>query len=108
MYALNKEQKEKKMQFMTIRDLRGKSGEIQKRLPEEKEMVLTSNGKHIGILISTSPDRMEESLSMIRRLQAMEAVNRMQRRSVEAGTDRMSLKEINEEIAGARKERRAG
>ena len=96
------------MRFITIRDLRGKSGEIQKRLPEEKEMVLTSNGKPIGILISTSPDRMEESLSMIRRLQAMEAVNRMQRRSVEAGTDRMSLKEINEEIAGARKERRAG
>lgn len=95
------------MRFITIRDLRSRSAEIQRELPKEKEMVLTSNGKPIAILTATSAERIEESLAMIRRLRAMEAVDLMQRRSVEAGTDRMSLKEINKEIAAARKERRA-
>lgn len=95
------------MRFITIRDLRSRSAEIQRELPKEKEMILTSNGKPIAILTATSAERIEESLAMIRRLRAMEAVDLMQRRSVEVGTDRMSLKEINKEIAAARKERQA-
>ncbi len=93
------------MRFITIRDLRSKSAKIQRELPKEKAMVLTSNGKPIAILTVTSAERIEESLIMVRRLLAMEAVDLMQRRSVEAGTDRMSLKEINKEIAAARKGR---
>jgi len=95
------------MRFITIRDLRSESAKIQRELPKEKEMVLTSNGKPIAILTATSPDKIEESLAIIRRLRAMQSVNYMQRRSVEAGTDRMSLKEINKEIAATRKERQA-
>ena len=95
------------MRFITIRDLRSKSAKIQRELPKEKDMILTSNGKPIAILSATSAERIERSLAMIRRLRAMEAVDLMQRGSVEAGTDRMSLKEINKEIAAARKERQA-
>jgi antitoxin (DNA-binding transcriptional repressor) of toxin-antitoxin stability system len=93
------------MRFITIRDLRSKSAQIQRDLPKEKEMVLTSNGKPIAILTATSANRFEESLAMIRQVRAMEAVDLMQRRSMETGTDRMSLKEINKEIAAVRKER---
>lgn len=78
-----------------------------RELPKEKEMVLTSNGKPIAILSATSADTIEESLAMIRQVRAMKAVQYMQRRSVEAGTDRISLKEINKEIAAVRKSRRA-
>ena len=95
------------MRFVTIRDLRSKSAQIQRELPKEKEMVITSNGKPIAILTATSTDRIEESLAMIRQVRAMEAVDYMQRHSVEAGTDRTGLKEINKEIASARKERQA-
>jgi len=94
------------MRFITIRDLRSKAAQIQRDLPKEKEMVLTSNGKPIAILTTTSASRVEESLAMIRQVRAMEAVDLMQRRSMEAGTDRMSLKEIDKEIVAARKERR--
>lgn len=95
------------MRFITIRDLRSKSAQIQQELPREKEMVLTSNGRPIAILTATSAERIEETLALIRRLRAMEAVNYMQGRSVERGVDRMSLKEINKEIADVRKERQA-
>jgi len=100
-------EKEDKMRFITIRDLRSKSAQIQRELPKEKEMVLTSNGKPIAILAATSADTIEESLAMIRQVRAMKAVEYMQRRSVEAGTDRISLKEINKEIAAVRKSRQA-
>jgi len=93
------------MRFITIRDLRSKSSQIQRDLPKEKEMVLTSNGKPIAILAATPADKIEESLAMIRRVRAIMAVDYMQRRSVEVGTDRMSLKEINKEITAARKNR---
>ena len=95
------------MQFITIRDFRNRSAKIQEQLLKEKEMVLTSNGKPIAVLTATSAERIEETLSMIRRLRAMEAVDLMQRRSVEEGTDQMSLKEINKEIVAARRKRRA-
>ncbi len=95
------------MRFITIRDLRNNSAKIQQDLPKEKEMVLTSNGKPIAILTATSAEKIEESLAIIRRLRAMEAVNLMQRSSVEAGTDRMTLEEINKEIAAVRKEQKA-
>jgi len=95
------------MRFITIRDLRNNSAKIQRDLPKEKEMVLTSNGKPIAILTATSAEKIEESLAIIRRLRAIEAVNLMQRSSVEAGTDRMTLEEIDKEIAAVRKEQKA-
>ncbi|RKY36487.1 MAG: type II toxin-antitoxin system Phd/YefM family antitoxin [Candidatus Omnitrophota bacterium] len=93
------------MYFITIRDLRNKSAKIQRDLPKEKEMVLTSNGKPIAILVATSTSRVEESLALFRRVRAMEAVEHLQRHSVEAGTNRISLKEINKEIVAERKNR---
>ncbi|MFH1666151.1 MAG: type II toxin-antitoxin system Phd/YefM family antitoxin [Elusimicrobiota bacterium] len=94
------------LRFVTIRDLRSKSAQIQRLLPEEKEMVITSNGKPIAILSSVSKDTLEESLVAFRRARAIAAVNSMQARSVELGADRISLGEINKEIATERKSRR--
>ncbi|MFH1093652.1 MAG: type II toxin-antitoxin system Phd/YefM family antitoxin [Candidatus Omnitrophota bacterium] len=94
------------LRFVTIRDLRSKSAQIQRQLPEEKEMVLTSNGKPIAILSAVSKDTLEESLVAFRRARAMAAVNSMQTRSVELGADRISLGEINKEIDTERKSRR--
>lgn len=94
------------MRFVTIRDLRSKSAQIQRELPKEKEMVLTSNGKPIAILSATSADMLEESLIALRRARAMAAVVDIQTRSVESGADRMSLEEINKEIAAERKRAR--
>jgi antitoxin (DNA-binding transcriptional repressor) of toxin-antitoxin stability system len=94
------------MRFVTIRDLRSKSAQIQRELPKQKEMILTSNGNPIAILSAVSEDTLEESLSALRRTRAMAAVAYIQRRSVELGTDRLSLKEINKEITAGRKSRK--
>ena len=93
------------MRFVSVRDLRGKSAQIWKRLARLREMVITSNGKPIAIISATSEETLEESLSAIRTARAMAAVEAMQLKSVEAGTDRISLEEINAEVQAERKAR---
>jgi len=95
------------MKFISIRDLRNKSAQIQKELPKEKEMVITSNGKPFAILSMVSGETLEETLMALRRARAIAAVNEMQMQSVKAGTDRMSMEEINEEIQAERKRRQS-
>lgn len=93
------------MKFLSVRDLRGKSAQIWKKLPEEREMIITSNGRPIAILASVSESNVEESLSAFRQARAVEAVAGLQRRSVELGTDRISMDEIDAEIKATRKKR---
>lgn len=94
------------MRFVTIRDLRSKSAQIQRELPKEKEMILTSNGNPIAILAAVSSNTLEELLGAFRKARAVVAVTYMQKKSVEAGNNKLSLEEINKEIIAERKARR--
>jgi len=93
------------MKFISVRDLRGKSAEVWKELPVEREVVVTSNGRPIAILSAVSESNLEESLSAIRQARAAEAVMSLQRRSVEEGTDSIAMEEIDAEIKAVRKKR---
>jgi antitoxin (DNA-binding transcriptional repressor) of toxin-antitoxin stability system len=93
------------MKFISVRDLRGKSAEVWKELPAEREVVVTSNGRPIAILSAVSESNLEESLSAIRQARAAEAVMSLQRRSVEEGTDSITTEEIDAEIKAVRKKR---
>ncbi len=93
------------MKFLSVRDLRGKSAQVWKELPEEREMVVTSNGRPIAILAAITEATLEESLSAFRQARAVEAVVSLQRRSIQQGTSKISMDEINEEIKAVRKKR---
>ncbi len=93
------------MRFVSIRDLREKSGEVWKTLPGEGEMVITSNGRPIAILAAVNESNLEESLSAFRRARAVEVVASLQRRSVEQGTEGISMDEIDAEIKEVRRKR---
>ena len=93
------------MKFVSVRDLRNKSGQLWKELPEEREMVVTSNGRPIAILATISESNLEESLTAFRQARAVEAVASLQRRSIEQGTDKISMDEIDAEIKAVRKKR---
>lgn len=94
------------MKFITVRDLRGRSGQVWTKLAREREIILTSNGKPIAILSAVSEETLEESLTAVRRARAVAAVEKMQRQSVQAGTDHLSPMDIAAEIKAARKARR--
>ena len=94
------------MKFITVRDLRGRPTEVWTKLSRDKDLVLTSNGKPIAILSAVSEDTLEGSLVALRQARASVAVEAMQSHSVAAGTDKLSLEQINAEIAATRKARR--
>lgn len=93
------------MKFLSVRDLRGKSAQIWKDLPEEREMVITSNGRPIAILAAINESNLEESLTAFRQARAVEAVAALQRRSADQGTDKITMDEIDAEIKAVRKKR---
>ena len=93
------------MRFISVRDLRSKSAQVWGQLKDEKELVITSNGKPIAILSAVLEDRLEETLAAIRRARAMAAVDAMQQRALKKGLDTMTLEEINAVIEEVRKER---
>lgn len=94
------------MKFITVRDLRGRPGQVWSKLARERDVVLTSNGKPIAILSAVSEETLEESLAAVRRARAVSAVEKMQLRSVEQGTDKLPLDEIDAEVRAGRKARR--
>lgn len=93
------------MRFVSVRELRGQSAAVWKTLAKEKDLIVTSNGKPIALLSAASDENLEESLSALRRARAQAAATAMQQASVRAGTDRLSLQDINAEIDAARRQR---
>ncbi|NTW29513.1 MAG: type II toxin-antitoxin system Phd/YefM family antitoxin [Coriobacteriia bacterium] len=93
------------MKFVSVRDLRGKSAEVWKNLPGEREMVITSNGRPVAILAAVNESNLEESLSAFRQARAVDAVASLQRKSATRGTDKLSAEEIEAEIAAVRQSR---
>ena len=93
------------MKFVTIRDLRSKSRQIQVDLPKYKEMILTSNGKPIAIMTAISEESLEDSLAAIRRARAIGAVTGLQLQSAKAGKYMMRSREIEDEIKEVRSRR---
>ena len=94
------------MKFVSVRDLRGKSADIWRQLPEEREMVITSNGRPVAILAAVNEANLEESLAAFRQTRAIDAVASVQRRSVALGADALTPEDINAEIDAVRDARR--
>jgi antitoxin (DNA-binding transcriptional repressor) of toxin-antitoxin stability system len=94
------------MKFITVRDLRGRPGQVWNKLARERDVILTSNGKPIAILSAVTEDTLEDALAAVRRARAITAVERLQSQSVSAGSDSVTLKEIDAEVRAVRKARR--
>lgn len=90
------------MKFISVRDLRGKSAEVWRELPDEREMIVTSNGRPVAILAAVNESNLEEALSAFRKARAVEAVAAMQRASADRGLDSIAAADIDAEIAAAR------
>ena len=91
------------MKFVTVRDLRLKAAQVWKQLQKEKKLVITSNGKPIALLSGVNEDNLESSISALRRSRAVLAVNSIQNQSVKKGKDKISEREIDEEIQAVRR-----
>jgi len=93
------------MRFVSVRDLRSKSADVLRELPNEREMIITNNGRPVAILAAISESNLEESLSAFRQARAVDAVASLQRRSVAAGTNKLTAADIEAEISAVREQR---
>ena len=94
------------MRFVTVRELRGRPGQIWKQLARFKDLVLTLNGKPIAIISSTSEEFLEENLAEARKSRALAALDAIQKDSVRRGLNHMTMDEIDAVIQKVRRGRR--
>ena len=66
------------MDYVTVRELREKSGEIWQRLETGEEFVITRNGKPFALLVHTEPAAVEHKLRALRAARFGAAVERIQ------------------------------
>jgi len=94
------------MKFLSVRDLKTKSSQVWKDLPEQKEMVVTSNGRPIALLSSINENNLEQVLTAFRRVRSANFLASFQYDSIQKGTDTISIDEINAEIGVIRAKRK--
>ena len=94
------------MKFISVRDLRTSPKQIWKSLRDERELVVTNNGRPIALLTPISDETLEDTVRALRRVRAMNAVQEMQLSSIRTGKDVPSEEEIEAEIVQTRKARR--
>jgi prevent-host-death family protein len=91
------------MKFVSVRDLRLKPGKVWKMAKEEKDVILTVNGRPVAILTGADEDSFEAELEVIRRARALQALDSLQLDSVKKGTHRITADKIETEIRAVRR-----
>lgn len=96
------------MDFVTVRDLRIRPADVWRRLREKHDLVITSNGHPIAVMVDVGEgEDVEATLIVLRRARAQAAIARMRRTATVKGLDRLTPEEIGAEVAAARRERGA-
>jgi len=94
------------MEFITISDLRLRSSEVWNKLRQQHEMILTSNGRPVAVIVDVREDNVEETVTALRRARAQAAVSRLRQAAAAEGREGMSPADIEAEITQARHERK--
>ncbi len=93
------------MKFVSSREIRVNPRPVFQAAEEGDEVVITSRGKPVALLVGVDGEDLEESVRLVRRARAQAAVSRMRKAAAREGSESMSREEIEEEINAARSER---
>lgn len=91
------------MDFVTVRELRAESAKVWDKIAAGEEIVLTRNGKPFAIIAPTQPSEVESNLRALRAARFGRLLAEQHQRSVALGLDKMTMDEIDAEIAQVRK-----
>ena len=91
------------MKYFGIKDLQTKSKELHLSLKRDKLVSLTHHGKPYALMVEVGEDDYLDYVSALAGLHAKIAMRRAQQRAVDAGLDKMSLSDINQEIQSVRR-----
>ena len=92
------------MKFVSVRELRNRPGQLWKDL-EADDVVVTNNGKPVGLLVAVTDDDLETSLGALQRARAAMAVSRMRATARKRGTAAWTTKQVDAVVARTRRRR---
>lgn len=93
------------MKFVSVRELKRRSADLWRRLPKDRDLVITSNGKPVALMTAVDAETLERDLSVLRRARVMAAVASMQLGG--AARPRLTESAIEKEISEARRGRKS-
>lgn len=94
------------MDYVTVRELREKSGEIWERVEAGEELVITRKGKPFALLVHAEPAAVEDRLRALRLSRMAGLVRAIQCDAQASGASRLNDEGIQVEIDAARRGRR--
>ena len=94
------------MQFVPYRDLRNEPSTLRKKLVSEGELIVTVDNKPFALMIHLGDENVQDILLMVSRFHTQMAARSIRSQARRDGLDKMTLKDINALIKGARAERK--
>lgn len=91
------------MDYVTVRELRERSGEIRNRVEAGEEFVITRNGKPFALLVHTEPTAVEDRLRALRLSRMAERARAIQEEARASSASVLSDEDIQAEIDAARR-----
>jgi antitoxin (DNA-binding transcriptional repressor) of toxin-antitoxin stability system len=93
------------MRFIAVEDMVRSPQQAWKGLPDERETVITKNGRPIALLTPVTDRSLEGTLAAVRQARATQAVASMQQDARRGGSNELTEKQISDEIRAARIEK---
>ncbi len=92
------------MDFVTVDELLAEPSRVLDKVVAGKTVAITRDGEPVATMTPTLSSEMKDKLRALRSAKFGTALSEMQRHAVKIGLDKMTLKEINAEIAASRGE----
>jgi PHD/YefM family antitoxin component YafN of YafNO toxin-antitoxin module len=93
------------MKFVPTRALRINPSEVWRLLGQERDLVITSNGKPVGVLTLADEDSLEDVLATLRQGRAQAALAEIRRVAAGRGLHRLTQRRVQEIVQKTRKPR---
>jgi PHD/YefM family antitoxin component YafN of YafNO toxin-antitoxin module len=95
------------MEFVPIRDLCASPKKVTSHLKRDGRVVITNNGRPAAIMIDVDSSSFEDTLHDLKWIQAKRALKELQTAAVKSGASKITMAEIDAEIAASRFERQS-
>jgi hypothetical protein len=96
------------MKTLSVRDFRTGPAKARQLINEEGEALLALNGRPFALVLSVTADTLDGTLLAVRRARALQAMEALQKASVERGRSGMTLARINRVVDEVRRRRLRG
>jgi prevent-host-death family protein len=91
---------------ITVSDLKKRSAKQWSKSAKKGELVVTSQGQPVAVLVPTDARSLGATLSTLRSVRALQAQGLLQEAAKQNGTSELSMEDIDAEISVARRARR--